>query len=638
MGGLSLTNPGLVYQDQQLDPVTGQPVVKPRVSFFPNNAKRAQAFAQQESAAINPSTSDVNGTITPTGAPSDTTVSNVPGAVAPVPKFFKPSFTSTLTDPTTGLPAPVNPAQTKLGKLVTILGAAARGGLAGWGYGNPAQGAAAAREIPFQQAGQRQELEKGQAQTELLRAQSSMIPTPYGPMPLGMARYLFPSLIGAQGKVAAAQIGAGAKIGAAQIGQGMALPVPETVANLAGFPELANTPVGKATWGNINAAIRAKGYQFKDLGDEGTWVVDRTGNRISRVGDSAGMAPFMPTVTTKSESTDVMGNTSSRGTTQKVAPAPIVAPGGAPAPANLVQRTAGGPLVQQGGTPQTPRRAASPPSPASTGAAPAPAAGPVVTPAVPGAAPAPAANSPATSSLQLPPDVEQRLAAYPPQQQGLLRGLLNYRATLSPRAKNYSLLVGALTTLDPSWDETMYPARQKLQTRFIGGDYADQRLAFNTAIQHLGQLNDAAASVGNGNVQLLNSIANRYHVAIGQSPVVTFNHIRDAVSGELSKVYKGTVTEGELNRVGGNISSDMAPRQIADVTGAAIGLMSSKMNELANIYETGMGRKVPFQMLSPDAGRVLQRMPGAGPSHEVYSPDGSKLIGHVVNNKYVPVQ
>src|SRR5579872_4923888 len=133
MDGLSLTNPGLVYQDQSIDPTTGQPVIKPRVAFFPSDAARALAFAKQQQSAVSPSTSDVSGDIAAPGETPNNVSSTIPGPTSPSPLLFKPKFSSTLTDPSTGMPAPVNPAQTKLGKLVSVLGAAARGALAGWG-------------------------------------------------------------------------------------------------------------------------------------------------------------------------------------------------------------------------------------------------------------------------------------------------------------------------------------------------------------------------------------------------------------------------------------------------------------------------------------------------------------------------
>ena len=136
---------------------------------------------------------------------------------------YAPSFTEAATDPQTGLPRQINPQETKLGKLVHILAGAAQGALAGWGTGNPGAGAAAAREIPFQQAQQANEL-------ALQRAGLAPLQTPYGVMPTALApKILSPFLnyegkigaakIGGQSREAAAETGAGARVKAAEIGK-----------------------------------------------------------------------------------------------------------------------------------------------------------------------------------------------------------------------------------------------------------------------------------------------------------------------------------------------------------------------------------------------------------------------------------
>src|SRR2546421_6227722 len=61
--GLNLTKPALAYDDQPpvddqspiIDPATGLPIkVKPRVSFFPNNASRDWQFAHDAAQAAQP--------------------------------------------------------------------------------------------------------------------------------------------------------------------------------------------------------------------------------------------------------------------------------------------------------------------------------------------------------------------------------------------------------------------------------------------------------------------------------------------------------------------------------------------------------------------------------------------------------
>ena len=307
MGGLSLTNPGLAYdQGQGVDPSTGmQMQLPPIVKYFKNAALRGHQAALDEMAGVQPSTASVSGPngsapqIPEPGQPDTTQAMQNPDPITPVPKFFKPSFAQT-TQTAQGLPAQINPAETKLGKLVHILAAAGQGALAGWGQGNPGAGAAAAREIPYQEAEQRQNLAQQQAQLALTRAQSTMVQTPLGPMTPAMAKAVYPALIGQQGKLGAAQIGQQGKLGAAQIGaksrekvaqinQGMAIPLDPQVADMAGMGELAGVPVGRGTLTNINKAIEAKGYRVQDMGkngedsNSGMWLMDRMGNRIKQV-------------------------------------------------------------------------------------------------------------------------------------------------------------------------------------------------------------------------------------------------------------------------------------------------------------------------------------------------------------------
>ena len=318
MGGLSLTNPGLAYDGGQgVDPTTGMPVqLPPIVKYFKNAALRGHQAALDEMAGVQPSTASVSGPngsapqLPEPGQPDTTRAAQNSDPIAPLPTFFKPSFSQT-TQTAQGLPAQISPAETKLGKLVHILAAAGQGALAGWGQGNPGAGAAAAREIPFQEAEQRQTLAQQQAQLALTRAQSTMVQTPLGPMTPAMAKVVYPALIGQQGKLGAAQIGATsrenvAQTGAtsrenvagtaaasrekvAQINQGTAIPLDPQVAEMAGMAELAGVPVGRGTLTNINKAIEAKGYRVQDMGkngedsNSGMWLMDRMGNRIKQV-------------------------------------------------------------------------------------------------------------------------------------------------------------------------------------------------------------------------------------------------------------------------------------------------------------------------------------------------------------------
>ena len=305
MGGFSLTNPALQYPGQAIDPTTGQPIqAMPHVQFFKNVAARAKQFAADAAAQSQPSTSTVDGSVD--GQP-------VTGEIQPpapvMPKMFKPSFAQTTTT-SQGLPAPLSPAQTKLGKLVAILGAAAQGGIAGLGTGNPGAGAAAAREIPFQQAQQRQQLEREALENQQVRAN----------LPLSIAKQ----------QAAIAQVQAQTKLATEGVAGGQFQPD----SNGAGYRYQPTghfgQPVGPGMSAIPPALLRPKIKGVTVMGDDGRprpatqnlltgEVMDETGQVIPNPQIFEGA--MVPKSTTETGSVDLMGNSSSRRTVAPVLPA-----------------------------------------------------------------------------------------------------------------------------------------------------------------------------------------------------------------------------------------------------------------------------------------------------------------------------
>ncbi len=109
-----------------------------------------------------------------------------------VPAFIKaPTYQQASTDPRTGMPTPLNPAQTKLSKFLSILHGAAQGAMAGraaseqavvasGGHRNGgfATGFQAAQEEPYRQAAMRQQVQQGALQTQMAQAQMQQMQTP----------------------------------------------------------------------------------------------------------------------------------------------------------------------------------------------------------------------------------------------------------------------------------------------------------------------------------------------------------------------------------------------------------------------------------------------------------------------------
>lgn len=153
--------------------------------------------------------------------------------VGDLPRIGTPSFVQAATagEQAPGAGNAMSPGLNKAGKLVTLLTSGLRGALAGQAASEQATiqsggrrsggagiGFEAGLASPYATAMPAQELAQKQAQTELLRQQANMVPTPYGPMPAALARYILPAQIRGEAEQGAAQTKAGATIGAANIG------------------------------------------------------------------------------------------------------------------------------------------------------------------------------------------------------------------------------------------------------------------------------------------------------------------------------------------------------------------------------------------------------------------------------------
>ncbi|HXF14712.1 MAG TPA: hypothetical protein VN517_16265 [Terriglobales bacterium] len=124
-----------------------------------------------------------------------------------------------------------SPGLTKAGKLAVLLTSGLQGALAGrqaseqavlqsGGHrgGGVGTGFEAGYMLPWQRAGAAQNLAQQQAQTELLRSQSEMVPTSYGMLPVALAKAILPAQIRGQAGEQQAQTRAQAGVQQAQIG------------------------------------------------------------------------------------------------------------------------------------------------------------------------------------------------------------------------------------------------------------------------------------------------------------------------------------------------------------------------------------------------------------------------------------
>jgi len=200
-----------------------------QTSFQNNPAATGQALALASAATAQPNTSNVDGTLNPdtytqevAGGPltkqssDNTTVTQNAPPVTAQPRVVTPSFGQA----NDGGTNPFSSALTTKGKVLSGLLVAMQGAARGAAASVPTNphispgigpALAAGVETPFAMKQQQNELEKEGAQNKLIAAQSAMVPTPYGQMPEGMAKLMFPAMIKAGATTDAAKIGAGSR-------------------------------------------------------------------------------------------------------------------------------------------------------------------------------------------------------------------------------------------------------------------------------------------------------------------------------------------------------------------------------------------------------------------------------------------
>ena len=111
---------------------------------------------------------------------------------------------------------------------------------------------------------------------------------------------------------------------------------------------------------------------------------------------------------------------------------------------------------------------------------------------------------------------------------------------------------------------------------------------FNTAIDHVKLLRETVNGLQNGDVQLFNKWGNEWANATGKPAPNDFNTVRSAVSGELSKTFKGTgATDQEVALIEGTINNAQSPQQLSGAIEFYLRLMEGKMNALKGQYEAG---------------------------------------------------
>jgi hypothetical protein len=207
----------------------------------------------------------------------------------------------------------------------------------------------------------------------------------------------------------------------------------------------------------------------------------------------------------------------------------------------------------------------------------------------------------------------------------MLESVLNYKSDMTKllsgrNAQVRNQFAQDITAIDPNYDMTEYPTRQKAMQYYTSGGGGTRVGQLNTVSGHLTQLDKAIDALKNNDVKLLNGIANTLKTQTGTSAPMVFESIKNAVKGEIAGLYKAgagqaSPTDPEMMEVGKTLDASLSGNITHDVVLSNVNLISSRMETEAQRYWAGT-KKMDFydRFLTPKAKDFYQHFLGQTPS------------------------
>lgn len=146
--------------------------------------------------------------------------------------------------------------------------------------------------------------------------------------------------------------------------------------------------------------------------------------------------------------------------------------------------------------------------------------------------------------------------------------------------KNQRIL-GRVMEINPDYDSTTVTAKKKAASDFTTGTLGNSMRSFAVAGQHLDQLGNLVDALGNGNIQAINNIGNKFAEQTGNPAPTNFDAAKDVVSKEVVKAIVagggGVAEREELSKLMSNAKS---PAQLKGVITQYRNLMGAQHDAL----------------------------------------------------------
>lgn len=203
---------------------------------------------------------------------------------------------------------------------------------------------------------------------------------------------------------------------------------------------------------------------------------------------------------------------------------------------------------------------------------------------------------------------EEFLKALPTGRANVIKAMADGRMAVptgaAARSAANQQILAQLAQYDPSFDFANSSSRRATRVNFTSGKASNEIKALNTAIGHLGALDDAIDGLGNYGLPANNAAAHAIARATGTAArLKKFEVTKNAALDEVNKIFTGSAGaladreewKKQLNATG-------SPDDLHSVVGQIAELVHSRIEALGEQYSQGMGTsKDGLELLTPHA-------------------------------------
>ena len=210
---------------------------------------------------------------------------------------------------------------------------------------------------------------------------------------------------------------------------------------------------------------------------------------------------------------------------------------------------------------------------------------------------------------------QEFLESLSPAKQEVVKGLVNYTVdpkVVSTKGGEREATVAAAKRVDPNFDTMKYGIRYGVVQEFTKGKTADNIVALDQAINHMGTLGELAKALNNGDITPVNYITTLAKSLFGQNAPTDAALASQAVGEELMRVFRQVgASEREATDWEAKMKAGIkSPQQMVGAITTASELLNGRIKALNNKWNNGMGTTGGYpNILSEEARGVLAAYP-----------------------------